>query len=362
MTAPHAETREEAAIRRYRAFWNRQPVERPLIGYGQPYPAKHLEGSRELQKHKGPITLDMTRPEDFLESYEKRFAECSAWPGDLFYAAVPLNGFPWIEAMFGCGVVASGQGFSALHHASDIEDLEKIPLGLDTPWAKRYLEFLDCLGRHFRGRCGVGQPIFRGIADLLAAVLGPENMVYVMSDEPERAKAFINRATAFYLDLYREQMRRIGPYLGGYHIGFYELWAPEPCLWLQDDNLVLFSPEMYREYFLDWVHAVTSLTPYNLIHLHPVCFHHLESLLDVPTLGVVEVNREMTEKSFPELIATLRRIQERKLLDVQGLVTVDELALLLDSLSPAGLQLKCLTENLADIPKLHRLFLEKTAG
>ncbi|MCL2001343.1 MAG: hypothetical protein FWG74_07910 [Planctomycetes bacterium] len=356
------ETQAEESLRRCRAFWKRETVDRPLVGYGQPYPAKHLDQSRELQLHRGLITLSQLEPESYLESYERRFAECSAWPGDIFYSAVPLNGFPWIEAMFGCEVTASGQGFSALNFARDTEDLERIPLGLETPWAKLYLDFLDCLGRRFKDRCGVGQPILRGISDLLAAILGPENLVYAMHDEPERIKNFIRRATAFYLELYREQMRRSVPYLGGWMIGFYDLWAPGPCLWLQDDNLVLFSSEMYREYFLDFVAAVTALTPYNLIHLHPVSLRHLDSLLDIPTLTVVEVNREMTEQAFPELISDLRRIQERKLLDVQGVISPAELRLLLDRLSPSGLQLKCLTETPEDIPGMHEYFLGLVAA
>ncbi len=356
------ESEREESLRRYRAFWKRSAVDRPLIGHGQPYPAKHLDKSRELQRHRGAIALSQVVPEEYLESYERRFAECSAWPGDIFYSAVPLNGFPWIEAMFGCEVVASGQGFSALHFAGDVGDLEKIPLGLDTPWARRYLEFFDCLARHFKGRCGAGQPIFRGIGDLLGAVMGPENMVYAMHDEPERIKAFIRRATGFYLDLYREQMRLSVPYLGGHMIGFYDIWAPGPCLWLQDDNLVLFSPEMYREYFLEFVAAVTALTPYNLIHLHPVSLHHLDSLLDIPTLAVIEVNREMTEKAFSELVPTLRRIQERKLLDVQGVISPEDLDLLMESLSPAGLQVKCLTEDVSGIPGMQALFMGLTGG
>lgn len=358
MTQPSIKQQESLA--RYKAFWNREPMDRPLFCFGQPYPAKHLAKSRALQEQKGAITLEQMNPEAFLSSYEELVSLRNQLPGDSFYTPTPVNGFPWIEAMAGCEVVASGQGYSALHYVEDIDALDRVVLDLDSPWAKRYLEFLDCLGKNFKDRCGVGQPIFRGISDLLGALMGPEQTVFCMYDEPERLKKFIARATNFYVELYREQMRRIPPFLGGYQIGFYDIWAPEPCLWLQDDNLVLFSPEMYEEYFLEFVATVTSLTPYNLIHLHPVCFHNLDNLLGVKTLRVAEVNREMIENSYGELLATLKRIQEVKLLDVQGVFTPDDLRATLRTLSPVGLQLKCIVENLDDVPRMYEVFLEAT--
>lgn len=274
MTAPTP--RQQASLDRYTAFWERRPTDRPLIGFGVPYPAKHLRRNRELQQEcKGPITPDMLRVDEFMPSYEEWFAKRGQFPGDLLYSVEPPNGIPWVEAMAGCGVVASGQGYSALHFVKDADGLDQATLDLDSPWARKYFEFYDALNENFAGRCGVGQPIFRGISDLLAAILGPENMVYAMSDEPERTKAFIRRATNFYIELTREQMRRTRPFLGGWQIGFYDVWAPEPCVWLQDDNLVLFSEEMYREFFRDAVAAVAGLTRYNLIHLHPVCFHQV---------------------------------------------------------------------------------------
>ena len=352
---PQPSLRQQESLDRYRAFW-KKANDRPMFGFGQPYPAKHLEKSRELQKNTGPITLEQMTPEAFLPSYEALFALRGGLPGDLFHTPTPVNGFPWIEAMAGCEIVASGQGYSALHYVKDIDELEKMVLDLETPWAKRYLEFLDCLGRNFRDRTGVGQPIFRGISDLLGALLGPEQTVFCMYDEPDRLKAFIKRATAFYVDLYREQMRRIPPFLGGYQIGFYDIWAPEPCLWLQDDNLVLYSPEMYKEFFIGFVAAVTALTPYNLIHLHPVCFHNLDNLLAVETLAVAEVNREMTETSFPDQLAALKQVQATKLLDIQGLFTLEDLEMIRETLSPAGLQLKCIVEDLDDVPRMYEAF------
>lgn len=353
-----ATPKQQETIARYKAFWNREPVDRPLITFGQPYPAKHLEMSRKLQEQSGPISLEQMNPEAFLPSYEALFTFRSQLPSDAFYTPVPANGFPWMEAMAGCEVVASGQGFSALHYVKDFDELEKIPLSLESPWCQKYFSFLDVLGAHFKDRTGVGQPIFRGISDLLSALMGPEQIVFCLYDEPERMKAFVKRVTAFYVEIYKEQMRRIPPFLGGYQIGFYDIWAPEPCLWLQDDNLVLFSPEMYEEFFLEFVSTITALTPYNLIHLHPVCFHNLDGLLSVDTLRVLEVNREMTETSFSEQLPVLKKIQQTKLLDVQGTFSLEDLELTLNTLSHSGLQLKCLFESVDDIPRLHETFLK----
>lgn len=348
--------RQEESVRRYKAFWNREQVDRPMFAFGQPYPAKHLEMSRELQKQTGAITLEQMTPEAFLPSYEALFQLRSSLPGDTFYTPTPVNGFPWIEAMVGCEIVASGQGYSALHFVNDLDDLDKVVFDINSPWAKRYLEFLECLGKNFKNRTGVGQPIMRGIADLLGAIMGPEQTVYSIYDDPDKLKAFIRRAIDFYVQLYREQMRIVPPFLGGYQIGFYDIWAPDHCFWLQDDNLVLFSPEMYEEFFLEFVATVTSLTPYNLIHLHPVCFHNIDNLLGVKTLSVMEVNREMTEKDFPGQMETLKKIQETKLLDLQGLFTPEDFQTIRDNLSPSGLQLKCIVENLDEVPKMYEAF------
>ena len=95
----------EGKTDRYRRFWTRSPVERPLIGFsvGGWFP---LQSYRAMQKLRGEPILrpDDLHPEEFLPDYEGIVALWDGLEDDMIRGLAPLPPFPWLEAMLGCRV------------------------------------------------------------------------------------------------------------------------------------------------------------------------------------------------------------------------------------------------------------------
>ena len=73
MTVVHPFGNDPAKIERYRAFWNRDPVDRPLVGFSFVgwYPLQYFSVSKSWNVN-DRITPDMLQPQQWLDDYEKR--------------------------------------------------------------------------------------------------------------------------------------------------------------------------------------------------------------------------------------------------------------------------------------------------
>lgn len=237
-------------IERFNKFWNREQTERPTVGFqiGSPFVACRLEAGRKLLVENMPVTPDMLNVEEFIESYEKNYEISLQVEQDSFWTAEPYNGIPWLEGIAGCPIVGSKASFRSREYINDADDLDNIVLSEANPWYQKYFEFLEVLIKASKGRYPVGQPILRGISDLIGAVMGQEKLIYSLYDHPDSIKRFVERATDFFIKFIKKQEEMLPDFYGGYSIGFYNIWAREKSMWFQDDISCLFSPQLYREF------------------------------------------------------------------------------------------------------------------
>ena len=65
---------DPAKVAHYKAFWNRDDVKRPLVGFSIKswFPLEEFEASRAWQSE-DILTPDMVDPEAFIERYEKLY-------------------------------------------------------------------------------------------------------------------------------------------------------------------------------------------------------------------------------------------------------------------------------------------------
>ena len=79
----------------------------------------------------------------------------------------------------------------------------------------------------------------------------------------------------------------------------------------------------------------------------------LDAMLEIEEIKGFEINHEDVGPPLKEMIPYFRMVQDhdRSLL-VRGSFTPDELMMIADELSPAGLYLQILTKDLAEIEKL----------
>jgi hypothetical protein len=127
----------------YRRFWDRQEVERPLMGFdiGGFFPFRRFETLRRI-RGKGVIQPEMIIPQECLDNYASFYRESTRIDDDLIKGVSPIPAIPWMEAMLGCPVKVLGESIWAEERRAEWNDLEDLTIEDDNPWLRKYLEFL----------------------------------------------------------------------------------------------------------------------------------------------------------------------------------------------------------------------------
>ncbi|WP_428937076.1 hypothetical protein [Fontivita pretiosa] len=334
------------------AFWRRGPASRPLIGMAVniTFPAVRFAGHALEQ---GRVTPDMIDPDWFLQDWDRSYEHTESRGEDLFMVASPFAGIPWMEVIAGCQVFSSPKSGSiwAEHPSPDWDSLDRVGFDPDNPWFLKLVECSRVLVEHARGRYPVGNPILRGITDIVAALLGSQRMVFEFFDHPQQLQQLLVRCTQIWQGVGEALVRTFGLFHGGQCPGRRRVWTPGTCMLYQDDAVAVLSPELYRQYILPLEHEVLRHYDRTMIHTHSATLPILiDGLLSLDSLHAIEVLIDPTGPSIPELIPTFRRILDQKALLICGEISLSDIELLVKALPAQGLCLmpKVNTEAQAD--------------
>ena len=330
-------------LERHRNFWARGPADRPLAGFRiqEDYiPARWMECSARLLETGREILPEDLDVDACLAEYEALFERHESSGQDFFWTAEPLTGIPWMEAIMGGRVIAAKDSFVIEPGMCDPESDSFGILQDRNPWFLKYMEFVTRLGTLARGRFAVGQPIMRGPLDTICALMTIPETVYAFVDRPEWIASRLSRLSDSFIRLVRAHQDAAAPFHGGSSIGFYHLWAPGRCVWLQEDATSFLSPALYRDFQADNDRRVLACLPYSLFHLHPASFFILDELLAMDSLKVIQVNRDVNGPSIESMLPFLLRVLESKRLLLWGEFSEPEVRQLLDGLPARGLALQ----------------------
>jgi len=215
-------------IQRHLAFWHREEQEYPIVGFriGSYFLSQSFKAAAPLLAHPQQVTPEMFPVDKYLADYERMYQENLRVGQDAFWCAEPFPGIPWMEAMLGCNIFSSEESFWAKAYADSPEKLGSLRLDRTNPWLKKSEEFVVALVKHADGRFPVGEPIMRGPADILGAILGQDKLVYHLYDFPEPMKKLAREVTGVFLEVIATLFNRVPAFHGGYSLGFYPVWAP----------------------------------------------------------------------------------------------------------------------------------------
>jgi len=333
----------EKIIQRNKAFINMEPVDRPLFGIwvGSYIPFQlYKEAAKKLSFSEGlKITPENLYPQDFLADIDRLFWEHEQVGDDLLWAATPLIGFPWMEAIIGCPVYFSSGGFWTKPCIDHLEKIGEINFSLDNKWFQKILEFKEVFTEHSKGRYPVAtspSPI-RGPGDMMGAVLGQERLCLELYDNPERVKKLASIYTDIWIKVNKLQIEKTPQFRGGYVVAFYNIWTPDLCQYTQEDSLDYLSPRFFKEILLEQHIKIHNNFSSSLIHLHPNSVYCLNHLYKIDNLKIIEINKDLHGPSIFELIPVFKEVQKFKPLLVWGDLTLEEIRELLRVLSPKGL-------------------------
>ena len=327
----------ETRVRLHRAFWARRN-ERLLKGVVKGWaPWLHNAGTQGVWGE-GYLAPDRLQPARFVAELRQTLAGYEQLGDDLFHAAEPFPGAPWLEAMAGCRVRTSQDHLWTEPVAEALEHPERVAFDPENPWVRKYLEFLDVYAEALAPERPVAQSVVRGVADVAAALLGQAQVALALYDEPERMRELLDRITGLAQAFLGAQSARLPDYHGGQVVGIFGLWAPGRALRLQDDAAALFSPELYRQFLAPMHRRLCRLSAFSVFHLHTTSLHVLPDLLGTEGLGAVQVSRDEGVADVGAMVPFLTRIQQAgRPLVVKGRFGEDTLRCLAEALEPNGL-------------------------
>jgi hypothetical protein len=343
----------EEKIEGYQQFWKLEEVPHPIVGFdvGGFFPFQWFSALRDIKENEWlePEHLIVDR---YLDDYTKLYKRSSSVNDDLIKGVSPIPAIPWIEAMLGCPVEISGESIWGRERNAEWAELENLTLEDDNAWFQKYLEFLEALVQNANGAYPISQPIIRGVTDLLGAIRGNNQALLDTMEEPDRTKKLARKCCDALIKLTQKQYDIIQPFYDGYLIEQFGMWAPEKIVRLQEDVSAVYSPAAYCELIQEYDRLIAGVFPYCLIHLHNSSLFLLDHFLEIEEIDVFQINRDLVGMSTEEMIPYLQNVQKkgRRLL-VRGPMSFDDLRLMADNLSPAGLILQVVLNNADATPE-----------
>jgi hypothetical protein len=260
--------------------------------------------------------------------------------GDQFAVAQPFTRVPWLEAILGNPVEALIQGGSmrTQRFATGWEDWRGIAAHRDSTWWALLLHITELLVARAAGRYATVAPILRGPSDLAEAALGPELMIYSLYDHPDDLQRFLDEVTDLFIEVNSDLLTRFAPVADGY-VSYFGIWAPGRVVRTQCDASAFLSAKLYRDRFLEYDLRICESVDTSIIHLHSCSMHTTDALLEHPLPHAIQVILEEGPNvpTLEALVPIFRRILEVKPLLIEGRLTDDEVAWLLDVLPSGGL-------------------------
>jgi len=289
-------------------FWNNERGKKVLVSYrlGNNFFATHYKAAKPLLVQGKRIVPEMLDVDAFMEDYERQYEEITRLGQSALWTAEAYPAIPWMEAFFGCDIIAQEESFTAMPFIKDTSELDKLKFDMENPWVKKFFEFTIKLNKLSNERFPVGAPILRGQGDTMGALLGQAEFIYAMYEEEELVRRSLDKITTSFLQIYSELHKQVT--VKNKALGFYHIYTPTEGLWFQDDIGALLSPEFYRNFILPNEKIICSEYEYNLVHLHPSAFHLLNDILSNDELKAVQINKDLAGPSIKEMLPQMEKV------------------------------------------------------
>lgn len=336
-----------AKLGRYRAFWERASVERPLVGFTLAgwFPLQEFAACRPWQS-RVHLTPDLITPEAFVEDHVRLLEEGDLIEDDLIRGACPAQlAFPWLPGMLGCPVRILPETIAGEERCLEWDEALAVRLDGEHGWFGKYVEFADALVRRSGGTFPVSHSAEIGPTDLHALLRGHTRSLLDLVDEPAKSAALLERLGGIVCELTDRLWRRLPLFHGGYFDAQYSLWAPGPIVRMQEDATAVYSPAMYRRFVQPVDRAIARRYECSFMHLHSTSMFLLDAFLEIEEIRCFEINQDVLGPTVARMIPHFQKVQRAKRpLLIKGSFTADELKLLADSLEPRGLFLNVMVD------------------
>lgn len=325
---------------RYLACWNREVQDGRVIAHIQnPNPKRPLPEPWMLEESEKKY-LDPRQLYD-LKTWRRTAWN---WHTDLFFYQVPVYG-PNVFTGF-CG----GQprfGRDTVWHdpvISGLDEADKIHFDETNRYWRIQLEIAEYFAQRCQGVEQIATVDFGGPTDWISQLMGTEQFLIAAIDKPGKMRSFAVRLAREHNQAYD----RVYPIVSRLNDGFVN-WMP---VWnqgrmgtVQDDMAINFSPEMYADVFLPALKIMAEHTDYTVLHWHDGCRHHLDNLLTLDAIDLIQFGHDPNSPPFREMLPDMKKIQAAGKLLFISCVEAEDAEFFIRHLDPRGLMMIIDTRN-----------------
>ena len=349
---------DPAKVTRYRAFWNRDDVRRPLVGFtciGW-FPFSEFAACRALSPDQNLAPSDFA-PAAFLDDHIRMLREGETMDDDMIRGACPGQvAIPWLPAALGRPLRVLPENLLAEEVTLPWTEARRVRLDPENAWFRRYLEFAEALAQTAAGRFPVSHSAELGPTDLHALLRGHTQSLLDLVDSPDESAEMLERGGEFLRQFTEAVWKRIPLFEGGFFDAQYSLWAPGAIIRMQEDATAVYSPKFYRRFVQPVDRMLARRFASSFIHLHSTSMFLLDAILEIGEIQCYEINNDALGPPVAELIPYLQRVQKNnKPLLVRGSFRPDELRLVMDTLDPRGLFLNIMVRSVAETEPLRAI-------
>ncbi|HBG28231.1 MAG: hypothetical protein A2Y10_12890 [Planctomycetes bacterium GWF2_41_51] len=149
-----------------------------------------------------------------------------------------------------------------------------------------------------KGRYMVGFPDLIENLDIMASLLGTENLLFALTEKPQKIKEKIFEINQIYFEVYNRIYEMIKDEKGCACFGAFNLWAPGKVAKVQCDVSVLISPSMFKDIVIPALDEQCRWLDYSMYHIDGSAeLRHLDNLLKIENLKAFEWTPEPTVPS-----------------------------------------------------------------
>ena len=280
-------TREEvqSVLQNHELWWegklDRALVRCVLDGY---YPPSHTA--------KAP-RLSQATCHDFSWTAEAVIDAEDAYLSTCKYMA---DGYPVMDfAAFGPGVLAAFLGSTLDNSRGPIwflpceSDITKLHVRYDpeNKWVRRIKDLYRAGIERWQGSVIMTMVDLGGVLDVLASLIGAENLMYALVDEPDEVKRCLKEIQTAWYEAYHDFEAILRPQ--GAYTDWNGILSRSPSYIPQCDFSYMLGPDMFEEFVMPTLREDMKHLTHTIYHLDGVgAKKHLDALLSIPELNAIQ--------------------------------------------------------------------------
>ena len=279
--------RMNAVADAYERWWQGE-LGRPLVRTSVVgmYPPSHVG--------KAPI-ISQANCHDFSWTPEEIIDSLDAQLSTVEYLG---DGYPVVDfAVYGPGVLAAFCG-AKLDNSSGqvwffppVEDpeLSQVHVKYDpnNVWSRRIKDIYRAGLKRWDGAVIMGFPDLGGVMDVVASMVGTENLLYALVDEPEEVERLVQETQQAWYEAYNDFAEVLKPQ--GAYTDWNGLLSRDPAYIIQCDFCYMLGPDMFRRFVLPTLQEDARRLTNTIYHLDGIGeLPHLDQILSIPELNAVQ--------------------------------------------------------------------------